>query len=329
MDNQWQDDGVRQPHVLVLMATYNGERYLSEQIESVLKQGGVEVNLLIVDDCSTDGSFQLAQEYAQTDGRVVSKCNESNAGVGMNFLNMVYGVDPDKYDYIAFSDQDDVWLGDKLAVACKKIELEEAKRDAKRVDPFGIPVLYCSDLQNVDAELNNPVLELQALGLKHEKKALPLMRNFYSGCTMVMNQAMVKLFQSYRINEAFRIHDVWMALVGRYCANFIIDEEHACILRRISGENVAGAIVPGVDIANASASHLKQKAEGRCSKTARQLYEGFGQYMSSEDREMVKSFSEYRESIFGRISWAIRLDYSASTMKETLLLRLKLLFGRF
>ena len=150
------------PKVLVLMATYNGERYLREQVDSILSQKDVDVTLLITDDCSTDGSYEIAQKYAESDPRVISKRNEANVGVGMNFLNMLYGAEPGQYDYVAFSDQDDVWLDDKLAVACRAIADEAAKPDAKRVDPFGIPVLYCSDLLNVDIDLGGVPIVLSS-----------------------------------------------------------------------------------------------------------------------------------------------------------------------
>lgn len=317
------------PKVLVLMATYNGERYLSEQIDSILNQKYVDVTLLITDDCSRDGSYALAQTYAQTDSRVISRCNEANVGVGMNFLNMLYAVDFGQYDYVAFSDQDDVWLDDKLFIACNAISDEETRSDAKRVIGFGAPVLYCSDLQNVDADLTHPVLELKALNLKHEKRATPLIRNYFSGCTMVMNSSMVKLFQSWRLSEIYRIHDVWLALVARYCGNLIIDFANARILRRITGGNVAGAVKRAGDLEKASISHLGNEPGRQCSKTALQLYEGFGQYMSSSDRKMVQSFATYFESFSGKLIWALRNDYSGTTFAETMYQKAKLMAGRY
>ncbi len=316
------------PKVLVLMATYNGSEFLSEQIDSILNQRGVEVMLLITDDCSTDESYRIAQRYAQIDSRVIARRNQANAGVGMNFLNMLYGVEASKYDYVAFSDQDDVWLDDKLAIACKAIEDEAAKPEAKHVESFGVPVLYCSDLQNVDANLENPVWELRSLCLDHEKRATPLVRNYYSGCTMVMNGALVRLFQNHPLSDIYRIHDVWLALVARYCGNLVIDLENARILRRITGDNVAGANTPGNDLAKASFSHLRNEAGLQCSKTAQQLCDSFGKYMSQDDRELVASFATYRDSLARRVCWALRMDYRGTTLAETMYQKAKLLFGR-
>ena len=172
-------------------------------------------------------------------------------------------------------------------------------------------------------------LELRALGLKHDKKATPLIRNYYAGCTMVMNRSMVELLQSHKLSMAYRIHDVWVALVARYCGNMVIDLESARILRRITGKNLAGANTPGGDLENVSLGHLGNKPNRTFSKTGRQLYEYFGRYMSSEDRAMVKSFASYHGSLWGRIRWALRTDYCGTTFVETMLFKAKLLLGRY
>lgn len=317
------------PRVLVLMATYNGEKYLREQIDSILNQKDVEVALFICDDCSTDGSFAIAQEYAQSDPRVFSRRNPTNVGVGMNFLNMVYDVEPNQYDYIAFSDQDDVWLDDKILIACEAISEEVHKTEAKRVEPFGVPVLYCSDLQNVDKNMLNPVHELRALNIDCARRTIPLIRNYYSGCTMVMNNSMLCLFQSQRLDQIFRIHDVWLALVARYCGNLIVDLDHARILRRITGNNTAGAILAGGDFAQASFAHLRNKPQNSFSKTAAQLYERFGCYMNESDAKMIKSFSIHRTSFFRKMYWALRPDFCGTTLKESIYQKVKLLLGRY
>lgn len=317
------------PKVLVLMATYNGEKYLSQQIDSILNQKNVDVTLLICDDCSSDGSFRIAQNYSHDDARVVSKRNVANVGVGMNFMNMLYDVDTTQFDFVAFSDQDDVWLDDKLSIACKAISSKTSKPSARLINPFGVPVLYCSDLQNVDKNLDNPVWELRALGLNHDKRAIPLIRNYYAGCTMVMNISMVELVQSYKLNEVYRIHDAWLALIARYCGNLVIDLDNARILRRITGNNVVGVNSAGGDFANASFSHLAYDGGSRYSKAAWQLYLGFGRYMSPGDRDLVKSFATYKDSLIRRIAWIIRTDYCVTTITDSLLYKIKFLIGRY
>ena len=104
--------------VLVLMSTYNGEKYLGQQIESILAQEKVDVHLMIRDDGSTDNTRNVLKRYENND-RITIKYGK-NTGVGVSFLKLLY-VNMDA-DYYAFSDQDDVWKKDKLIAGIRKLE---------------------------------------------------------------------------------------------------------------------------------------------------------------------------------------------------------------
>lgn len=317
------------PRVLVIMATYNGERYLREQIDSVLSQDEVDLSLLISDDCSSDGTLDIAREYEAIDKRVGVVSHEHNVGVGLNFMKPLYDADIEKLDYIAFSDQDDVWLPGKLIRAVNKIRSVEQSGVCVCHDDLGAPVLYCSDLQDVDAGLANPKRELVNLGIDSSKKATALMRNYYSGCTMVMNASMVRLLQEYPLAEFPRIHDAWCALVAQFCGNFYIDFESALILRRITGSNEVGEIHCGSDMENASVARIFKPSNSACTTCSRLLLEGYRQRMTNQNAATVGSFVSYRTSLKGRLVWALRSDYRASGFRDTFLMRVKLLFGRY
>lgn len=311
------------------MATYNGEKYLAEQIDSILAQQDVDVTLRICDDCSTDSTFEIDQEYQKRDKRVIATQNPKGLGVGLNFMQMIYEVDASKYGIFAFSDQDDVWLPDKLAVAVEVIRAVEQNPESKAIDGIGVPVLYCSDLQDVDSNLENPVCELANLKLDLSKRATLLMRNFYSGCTMVMNASMIALLQSYGCEEFPRIHDAWCAMVAYYCGNFVLDKDHAQILRRITGENTVGALTANRDLQEASFTHLKREPSFNHHKSAIKLLEGYKQYMSEADIALINSFINYRSKFTARIKWVLSSNYSWPTLEGTLLQRAKLLCGRY
>ncbi len=103
------------PEVVVLLATYNGRRWLPEQLASILDQQGVRVRVVALDDESTDGTRDWLLEQAATDDRItVLPSMGSSGGSAPNFYRLATLVSPPADGYLAFSDQDDVWLPGKL-----------------------------------------------------------------------------------------------------------------------------------------------------------------------------------------------------------------------
>ena len=123
-------------NILVLMSTYNGEKYLKEQIDSILAQKNVEVTIRVRDDGSTDGTIRILEEY-QKCGKL-NWYSSTNMGPAKSFLDLVYNA-PLKYDYYAFCDQDDYWKEDKLYKAIERLEHFDDK-----------PALYHCELEIVD-----------------------------------------------------------------------------------------------------------------------------------------------------------------------------------
>ncbi|MBX3099103.1 MAG: glycosyltransferase [Salinibacterium sp.] len=104
------------PEVVVLLATYNGKRWLPEQLASILDQEGVRVRVVALDDESTDGTRDWLVEQATADSRVtVLPSMGSSGGSAPNFYRLATLVTPPAEGYLAFSDQDDLWLPGKLA----------------------------------------------------------------------------------------------------------------------------------------------------------------------------------------------------------------------
>ena len=136
--------------VAVIMSTYNGEKYLGEQIDSILNQKDLEVTLFVRDDGSSDGTKNILEKYARDNGKIHINFGV-NAGVGNSFMNALYSV-PDTFDYYAFADQDDIWLENKLFQAVKALQ-ESGK------------MLYASNQENTDKDGNS-------LGLRYKEDAL-------------------------------------------------------------------------------------------------------------------------------------------------------------
>ncbi|MFC7580151.1 glycosyltransferase [Schaalia naturae] len=120
------ESGGTLPRVVVLMATYNGMRWIDEQIDSILVQRGVEVRLCISDDGSDDGTAGHVRTRARNDARItVLPPRRGPRGVTANFIHLFTSWEPTDDVYVAFSDQDDIWHPDKLD---RQIHLIDAYR---------------------------------------------------------------------------------------------------------------------------------------------------------------------------------------------------------
>jgi rhamnosyltransferase len=111
----------RSPAVVVLLACWNGERFLQEQIASILSQSGVSASVFVSDDCSTDRSLQILKDFDTGDGSVVLLPSSGRMGsASANFFRLIADIDHPEAAYFALADQDDIWLNEKVgrAVGC-------------------------------------------------------------------------------------------------------------------------------------------------------------------------------------------------------------------
>ena len=192
--------------ISVVMATYNGANFLQEQIESILQQTLQPSEIIICDDGSIDGTKEILKSYA-TKGLIQFYENETTLGVVDNFKKGVALAQ--EGNYIAFCDQDDIWMPQKLATLQKELMLLEQAGQSEN-----LPCIVYSDLILIDDKRN--VLNTSFWNeLYHDvhEHCLPtlLFGNFVTGCSVMMNATS----RSYFLNTPKDIlHDVWLAFVG-------------------------------------------------------------------------------------------------------------------
>ncbi len=218
------------PAVAVLMSTYNGEKYLREQLDSIFLQEKVRLTLFVRDDGSVDRTVKILEEYA-TNHPIILWKDPGNVGPGESFLRLLrrYAHEPG-FDFFAFSDQDDIWLENKLSVAVEQITNCEVSG----------PILYSS---NQLLYINEEVV-----GLRHKNRQsvdlIPRMSgNTIAGCTFVMNRALAILVANADMPAQKvlrrRIHDTWVLLTAIVCG-YVIYDETAYIWYRIHQDNAVG-----------------------------------------------------------------------------------------
>ena len=223
--------------IAICMATYNGEGYISEQIESILAQTYSDWRLFIRDDNSNENTVQMIDEYVgKYPGKIV-RINDSSLIGGSskkNFAAIVKWVKEHyEFNYYAFSDQDDFWLPDKVEktfTLLKSIEVEN-----------GGPVLVHTDLKVVDSnlkELGPSFFEYRALNPDVKDLNHLLIQNNITGCTMMWNKALNDIVTLD--DDAVAMHDWWLTLAA-CCFGRIECLKEPTILYRQHESNVVGA----------------------------------------------------------------------------------------
>ncbi len=220
--------------IQILMATYKGEAYVAEQIESILAQTYTDWFLNICDDGSPDGTLTVLEAYEERyPDKIRVRENAVNSGsAGRNFMGM---LETTTDDYIMFCDQDDVWLPTKIAMTYRAMKRMEEKYGTKT------PLLIHSDLTVVDEELqilHPSMMRLQKLEGYHRTFAKQLVQNCVTGCTVLINRA---LREKLRVMpEQVIMHDWWVALVAA-CFGHIGFVNVPLIWYRQHGANAEGA----------------------------------------------------------------------------------------
>jgi len=186
--------------IAILLTAYNGERYIKQQIESLLKQTFKGFDLYIHDDCSTDGTFQIVEEFAAQYGNIyVSRSEENSGNASKAFFELIKKVQG--YDYYFLCDQDDVWFEDKIEVSLEAIA-------------DNVPMLLHTDLTVTDGGLNitaQSYRELMAADFCRTALNNLIVQNIATGCTCVYNE---KLRQIIRVPEFCVMHDWWLAIIA-------------------------------------------------------------------------------------------------------------------
>lgn len=191
----------------ILVATYNGARYLSQQLDSLLAQTEAATRILIGDDGSIDDTLAIISRYETQYPDGIKRLPPGPAqGASANFNYLLAATEA---NYVFLADQDDVWDQDKLAVSLSEMMLLEAE--------FGsaTPILVHTDLRVVDQALgliSPSFFRLQRLEKnRHALKDL-LCQSVVTGCTVVVNRALIK--KALPISRNTVMHDWWLSLVA-------------------------------------------------------------------------------------------------------------------
>lgn len=309
--------------VIVLMATYEGERYICQQMDSILGQTLKELKLMVSDDGSKDKTREILKEYRnQYPDRIVLKHRvqeedyqnkEQVSGAAMNFFWLLAQASG---DYILFSDQDDVWKREKA----EKL-LKHMKKLEKRLGK-DYPILVHSDMEVTDEDLNMTApsfFDYQHCNPKRTSFAEVLVENPVTGGGAMINKAWADLL--LKVPEACCMHDWWMALTAS-CFGTISCIREPLYQYRQHENNVLGAKATG------SLEDIKQRArrQAQVEENYRKMFAqaaAFGkmyhEQMSTEQKNILRSFLALPlQSPAGRLHNIVKNHFFKTSLIQTL-----------
>ena len=301
-------------HVTVVMSTFNGATYIQQQLASLYAQTHRPLRILVRDDGSSDDTRRIL-EREQAAGRIDLLAGRDNMGPALSYLELVRQAAASTTAFIAFCDQDDVWLDDKLARAVSALSSGHDKS----------PAMYCSRLEIVGADLT-------PIGLT----ALPrkigfgnaLVESIAVGCSIVLNREAVDLVCRH-LPAKVLVHDWWCYLVVSCFGEIVFDGE-ARIKYRQHGNNTFGVATGKLDRLRRNVRRFSG-GEGRHwqSEQASAFLAAFGDRMPKAQRQNLVRFVEGRSLWWRRFQLAFSNQYWRQRIIDDLAWRMLVLINRY
>lgn len=192
------------PKVAILLSVYNGEKWITDLLNSISLQRGIDFDLIWRDDSSTDLSIKRVIDFPQ-----ISKiqCQEikENIGAAQSFMHLL--THARDYDYVAFCDQDDVWDPDKLSIA---INYLSSTPDT--------PSVYASKVRIMDQNITWPIVKSEI------STANAVFENVFIGCTIVLNKSASNVVMNIRFPKGL-MHDSWIYCISAYSMQVHFDND--------------------------------------------------------------------------------------------------------
>lgn len=302
----------------ILLATYNGSKFLAQQLDSLLNQTYAPIHIYIRDDNSKDGTVKILKDYKERNPdkiTIIEGVYNENRATGNFSVLMSYSTAP----YILFSDQDDIWDLDKVERLYKKIvEIETANKEK--------PVFIFTDLRIIDAENNlkaHSLWQKEKLNPKRTSMANLLTQNVANGCASMINRKLLLLGQN--IPQGAMLHDHWLILLAS-AAGVVDYLDEQTISHRIHSTNTSraeseirkerkkdlGSIVKGENL-NQYFAKLKIQAE---LIKQRLLENGL---LNTENERVFEDFIHLKDYNFLKRKWVVlKNDFLKHTGKASL-----------
>lgn len=297
--------------VTILLSTYNGEKYIHEQLDSIFSQQEVDVHIVVRDDGSSDATRSILSRYEDRDN--ITILYETNCGAEKSFDKLCYYALANTYsDYYAFCDQDDVWDNIKLIRAIDILDKFSSKD----------PNLYFSNLKRVDEALN-PIGLFYQTDEVFTNKEKALLQVFTYGCTCVFNRVALNYYCGIE-NSIY--HDNWIYILCAYLGNVYYDN-NAYINYRQHCNNLSGQKTSGFSL---FAYRIKRLFKGNLGHNFEQMAQQLLQYKKEivpDDLKLIEHVANYRKSFKSKCYLLFSPKYQTGNRFKDLCIKFRILIN--
>jgi glycosyltransferase involved in cell wall biosynthesis len=299
-----------QPNIVIMMATFNGYKYLDAQLSSIEKQTYKDWQLVVSDDGSSDKTLDTLKKFqdSQPLNKVIIRPGPQK-GSASNFISML--ADPlVRGAYYGFSDQDDIWLPNKLEVAVAQI---------KSIEKNDLPVLYCGRTIIVDESLHK--ISESPLFVFPASFRNALVQSIAGGNTMIFNDALKRKCEL--LYPKVPVHDWWLYLLATGVGGIVHYDKEPHVLYRQHPNSLIGGNYSLID----KLKNIKRIFNGDFKKSIDQMVDALTQVEPNLTNENKSIFSLFKLMRVTKLRDRIRLMLTAGIYRQTLRGTISLFFA--
>ncbi|WP_462410943.1 glycosyltransferase family 2 protein [Neobacillus sp. Marseille-QA0830] len=295
--------------VQILLSTYNGQKFIAQQLDSLLQQEYKNIEILVRDDGSKDNTVDILESYAAK-YPAIKVIKGKNIGVISSFFELALNAS-ESAEYFAFCDQDDFWKPQKVSRAVDLLEKEEVN----------IPLLYFSRLDIVNGELQ--FLKHSQIPPRGYSFENALIQNIATGCTIVFNNAMLQLFKkNVPAVDRVTMHDAWFYLLAAAFGKIVYDQESHLLYRQHSSNALGMADNKIKSAIVRYKAFQKTGKEKPFTKQAEEFYRLYKNELSDHQRELIEDFLYKRDSFLKRIIYSLNTPLFRQNKRDTVIFKL-------
>lgn len=301
--------------VQVLLSTYNGEKYVSDQIDSILKQSYHNIKLLVRDDGSTDNTVEILQFYRDQYPLNFQYYSGKNIGIVKSYLELLNRADG-TCEYFCFCDQDDIWLPDKVARALDILQ-----------PCHTIPAMVCTSTHVTDESLR-PLNIWPKPPSRGPSFYNAMVQNIAVGATVTLNQYAWRIISGKSVRpENIQMHDWWAYLCVSAFGKVFFDSKPSILYRQHGNNSVGGETTFHKMLKRKWNSYKRHKGKRLLHKQAEEFFRTYGELLDEDKREQLLLFLKERETFKSRIAYLLKCKAYRNSPFEQLLFRLLILIG--